>query len=153
MKDERPPIRHILVPHDFSDTAAHALTFALNLAERLGTRVTVMHAYEVLSYAFPEGPALTVEMAAQIEGAARTALEGIVSRARRPGVEVGMALRQGHPWSEIIALAKEAKADLIVMGTHGRRGLSRMLLGSVAERVVRMSPCPVLTMHGPEGDS
>jgi nucleotide-binding universal stress UspA family protein len=62
---------------------------------------------------------------------------------------VSVVLRHGTPWTEIATVAREAKADLVVMGTHGRRGVARMLLGSVAERVVRTAPCPVLTVHGP----
>ena len=62
----------------------------------------------------------------------------------------GRSLRQGVAWKEIVALAKDSKAGLIAMGTHGRRGVARMLLGSVAEKVVRTAPCPVLTVHGPE---
>jgi len=82
--------------------------------------------------------------------AAATALEGVAARTRKPGLEVHSVLRQGSAWSEINAAAKEEKADLVVMGTHGRHGLARALLGSVAEKVVRTAPCPVLTVHGPD---
>jgi nucleotide-binding universal stress UspA family protein len=143
------PIQRILVPHDFSDTAQGALEFALALAEKLGARVAVMHAYEVPTYGFPEGPAMTADFAGQIERAARAALEGVAARARRPGVEIDTVLRHGPSWSEIDAVAQETKVDLIVMGTHGRRGLARALLGSVAEKVVRTAPCAVMTVHGP----
>ncbi len=130
--------------------AEHALVYALDLAEKLGARVTIVHAYEVPMYSYPEGPALTVEMAAQIEQAAQTALENVSERCKRPGVDLRTALRHGHAWSEINAAAKELPADLIVIGTHGRRGIARALLGSVAEKVVRTAPCPVLTVHAPE---
>jgi nucleotide-binding universal stress UspA family protein len=143
-------IKHILVPHDFSDTAEHALAFALNLAEKLGSRVTVLHVSDVPGYAFPEGPALTVQMIGEVERAARVALDGVVERARRPGVPLDAQLRQGSPWREIEAAAREMKTDLIAIGTHGRRGLARALLGSVAEKVVRTAPCAVLTVHAPE---
>jgi nucleotide-binding universal stress UspA family protein len=142
--------RHILVPHDFSDTAQQALSFAIELAGKLGSKLTVVHAYEVPSYGYPDGVALTAEVASSIRKAAETALEGVASRARRPGLEVQSLLRQGPAWSEINASAREIHADLIVMGTHGRHGLARALLGSVAEKVVRTAPCPVLTVHGPE---
>jgi nucleotide-binding universal stress UspA family protein len=144
------PIKHIVVPHDFSDMSDHALGYALDLAETLGARVTIVHAYEVPMYGYPEGPALTVEMAAQIERAALNGLENVAKRSQRPGVEMRTALRHGPAWSEIDAVAKEALADLIVIGTHGRRGIARALLGSVAEKVVRTAPCPVLTVHAPE---
>ncbi len=143
-------IKRILVPHDFSETAEHALKYALDLAERLGASVTVAHVYDVPVYSYPEGPALTVEMTAQIERAAETALDALAQRSRRPGVEIDTALRRGSAWSEINAVAKLTNADLIVIGTHGRRGLARALLGSVAEKFVRSAPCPVLTVHVPE---
>src|ERR1700687_6173648 len=97
------PIKHIVVAHDFSEMADHALGYALDLAETLGARVTIVHAYEVPMYGYPEGPALTVEMAAQIERAALNGLENVAKRFRRPGVEVGTTLRHGPAWSEIDA--------------------------------------------------
>jgi nucleotide-binding universal stress UspA family protein len=140
-------IRRILVPHDFSETADRALALALDLAGPLGARVTIMHAYELLTYSFPDTVALP--NVGDIEKASRTALEGVVSRVGRPGIAIDSVLREGSPWSEINGAAKDCHADLIVIGTHGRRGISRALLGSVAEKVVRTAPCPVLTVHGP----
>jgi nucleotide-binding universal stress UspA family protein len=142
-----PTIRSILVPHDFSETAQRALDFALHLAEPLGARITLMFAYDVIAYGFPEAPSLAMDTT-QIERAARTALENVASRARRPAVPVDCVLRQGPAWSEINAAALETRADLIVIGTHARRGVAHALLGSVAEKVVRTAPCPVLTVHG-----
>jgi nucleotide-binding universal stress UspA family protein len=147
-----PSIQHILVAHDFSETAEKALDFALDLAAKLGAHVTAMHAYELPTYAFPEGPVLTVEMIAQIERAAATALEGIVARAARrsPAVKVKTELRHGSAWKEIDQAAADLKVDLVVLGTHGRKGIARALLGSVAEKVVRTATCPVLTVRGGE---
>jgi nucleotide-binding universal stress UspA family protein len=143
-------IKHILVPYDFGETSQQALDFALDMAAPLGARVTLVFAYDVLAYGFPEAPPMQADTP-QIERAARAALESAAIRARRPGVEVGLMLRRGVPWSEINATAQEMKADLIVIGTHGRRGIARALLGSVAEKVVRTAPCPVLTVHGAGG--
>jgi nucleotide-binding universal stress UspA family protein len=142
--------RHILVPHDFSDTAQHALTFALELSSKLGAKITVLHAFEVPSFGYPDGIALSAEVIENVRKAASTALDGLVDRARGSGTDVRGVLRQGAAWSEIGAAAKDLKVDLIVMGTHGRHGLARVLLGSVAEKVVRTAPCPVLTVRGPE---
>jgi nucleotide-binding universal stress UspA family protein len=147
--DDRSTVRHILIAHDFGETAEQALAFGLGLAEKLGARVTLVHVYELPTFGFPDGPAMSAQMAGQIERAARTALDAVAMRVGGPEKGVVGVLRQGAAWSEIVALAGELKADLIVMGTHGRRGLSRMLLGSVAEKVVRSAPCPVLTVHGP----
>ena len=148
MSDSKRFIRHILFPHDFSETAESALTLALELARRLDGKITLLHAYEVAAYAYPEGPAVSVEMAREIESGARKALEGVAARVRSAGVPVEVQVRQGVPWSEIVKAARELQVDLIAIGTHGRRGFARALLGSVAERVVRMAPCPVLTVHG-----
>jgi nucleotide-binding universal stress UspA family protein len=143
-------IRHILVAHDFGETAQTALEYALDLAEKLGARVTIVHAFEIPVYGFPEGIALTTDVAGEVEAVARKALEGLVHGSRRPGVQLDSILRQGAAWSEIAATATETSADLVVIGTHGRRGLAHALLGSVAEKVVRTSPCPVLTVRGPK---
>ena len=144
----RPNIRRILVPHDFSETAESALSFALGLAPSLGASVIVMHAFDIPAYGFPEAPVMTTDFAAQISQAAQIALDAVVRRATGPGRVVTGVLRQGTTWSEINGAAQDEKADLIVIGTHGRRGLTRALLGSVAEKVVRTSPVPVLTIRG-----
>jgi nucleotide-binding universal stress UspA family protein len=143
-------IKHILVAHDFGETAQLALDYALDLAVRLNARVTVVHAYEIPVYGFPEGFALTADVIGRIQEIASKALDGVVQHARRPGVEVGAMLRQGSAWSEIAAAASETNAGLVVIGTHGRRGLAHALLGSVAEKVVRTAPCPVLTVRAPK---
>jgi nucleotide-binding universal stress UspA family protein len=145
-------IQRIVVPHDFSETAQCALDYALDLAEKFGACITVVHTYEVPIVNYPEGPAITTDLVHQVRAAANAALDGLVSRIHRPGVAVDGALREGPAWSEIIAAAADGNADLIVIGTHGRRGLSRALLGSVAEKVVRGAACPVLTVHGPASD-
>jgi nucleotide-binding universal stress UspA family protein len=142
--------QHILVPHDFGEPAEYALSYALDLAQKLGARVTVVHAYEVMPIVgYGEGILTSAEMLREIENAARAALDDVVKRAARPGLELKSVLRQGSPWSEIVAAAKELHVELIVMATHGRHGLARALLGSVAEKVVRTAPCPVLTVHAP----
>jgi nucleotide-binding universal stress UspA family protein len=127
-------IQHILVAHDFGEASSGALAYAIELAETLKARITIVHAYDIPVYGFPEGLALTADTLGRIESATRQALEGV--------------LRQGPAWSEIVAAAAETKADLVVIGTHGRRGLAHALLGSVAEKVVRAAPCPVLTVRG-----
>ncbi|MDP9148575.1 MAG: universal stress protein [Myxococcota bacterium] len=142
-----PSIERILVPHDFSETAEYALRYALLLAEKFGARIIVLHTYEIPSYSYPEAFVTSVESTVHIEEAARKALEAVVARAQRPDLQIDMMLRRGTAWTEIGSAAQETKADLIAMGTHGRRGVARALLGSVAEKVVRTAPCPVLTVH------
>src|SRR5579864_3535371 len=100
-------IRRILVPHDFSDAADHALSYALDLARALQASVVVMHAFEVPAFAFPEGAIVTTNLLQQVQRAAQAALDGVLKRAERPGVPVTSVLRQGPTWSEINAAAEE----------------------------------------------
>ena len=144
------PIQHILVGHDFQDDAEVALDYAIGLAQRLGARITVLHAYEIPSMGGPEALVLATDWIKQIGVVAGERLEEIVARVHGAGVPVAPELRQGTPWREIDAFAKERRADLIVVGTHGRQGLPRALLGSVAEKVVRTAPCPVLVVRSPK---
>jgi nucleotide-binding universal stress UspA family protein len=143
---------HILVPVDFDEPSDSALAYAIALAKALGADITVLHAFEVPSYGFPGG-ALVVsdeaEMAKRILVGAQAGLAALVDKNAGSGVALKMSVREGRPAVEIEAAAQEIGADLVVMGTHGRRGLSRALLGSVAEEVVRTSRRPVLTVHGP----
>jgi nucleotide-binding universal stress UspA family protein len=147
-----PEIRHILVPHDFSDTAEHALSYAIVFAQKFGARITLLHAYEVPAYGYPDAFVASFELMSEVERAAQASLEVVKARAAAAKADVAVSLRCGNPWAEITAAAEETKADLIVMGTHGRRGFARALLGSVAEKVVRTAPCPVLTVHSPVGE-
>jgi universal stress protein A len=140
------PLRSILAPLDFSEHSREALRFACTLARRLGASLTLLHVYQPpahstlddLAFLPPqigEGVRRTLEAALQVE---KQGLEA-------EGVELRTALVVGAPFPEIIRLA--AGFDLIVMGTKGRTGLRHALLGSVAERVVRYAPCPVLTVR------
>ena len=146
------PITRILVAIDFSETSDRALDAAIELAQKLGASVTVMHAYELPIYGFPDGVLVaTVEVAIRLSQAAQEALDAAVSRRQGRGVALTSILRDGAPSVEIVSAAEEIGADLIVVGTHGHRGL-RALLGSVAEKVIRTSSRPVLTLRGPEPD-
>ena len=139
-------INRILCSVDFSTPSARALEYALALAERLGAQVDVVHAYEPPAYAVADG---TVELPPYPqEGLAkrlRERLEQFVKeKAEAPTTTVHLA--EGVPYLQIVKVAKQQQADLIVIGSHGRTGLSHMMLGSVAERVVRTSEVPVLTI-------
>jgi nucleotide-binding universal stress UspA family protein len=137
--------RTILVPTDLGDPAEQAFDYAIALAAQLGARI-------VLLYVLRPAPLGLVEMGAVVtEGAVDSMLTAAQAeldrRAARGGVAVDTLVRTGEAHDVILQVAAEARADLIVMGTHGRRGIRRLLLGSVAEAVVRSAPCPVLTMH------
>lgn len=138
---------HVLLPIDFSDSSTEALDYALALAEKLGARVTLMHAYETPLFGYPEGAFITPEVATQMASSAQSALEAVAAQHAGRGVSVVPFLHNGDPRDGIVNVARELHADLIVMGTHGRRGIARALLGSVAEHVVRTAPCPVLTVR------
>lgn len=139
----------ILVPVDFSDTSEKALDYAVDLAKSLGAKVVILHAYELPVYGFPDGAFVaTVEMATRIMNGAQAALQACVEKRKASGVEMKIELRQGNPVDEVHSVADAVGADLICVGTHGRRGIARALLGSVAEQVIRTAKKPVLAIRG-----
>lgn len=136
----------ILVPTDFSEFANHALDYAIALASKLDAQVHVVNALTIPELGVPElGVALTSAMMGSMVEKNQAALDKLV--ADRPSASFATMLRTGDPRSVILQTAKAIDADLIVMGTHGRRGVTRALLGSIAEAIVRTAPCPVLTVH------
>lgn len=139
----------ILVPVDFSDAADAVVTTAVELAGRFDGRVCLLHAYEIPALGFPDGVLVaSSDIASRISSAAQANLEALANKFRsRAPIEI--RLKTGPAWECINETAKEIGADLIVIGTHGRRGLARALLGSVAENVIRTSTLPVLVIHGP----
>jgi nucleotide-binding universal stress UspA family protein len=142
------PVRHILVAHDFAADSEAALDYAVALAKPLGARITVLHTYEFPSMGMPEMPVMAADWIKQIGTVAQQQLGRVVDRVKNTGVPVTSELRQGAVWREVEAAAKERHVDLVVVGSHGRRGLPRALLGSVAEKIVRTAPCPVLVVRG-----
>ncbi len=142
--------KKILVPIDFTETSERALDYAIDLAALTGGSVTVLHAYEIPLVGLPEGALIaTADMAGRLLEASRAGLEKAVESRRGKKVDLKSVLVQDPPREAILRVADEIDADLIVIGTHGRRGLARALLGSVAENVIRTATRPVLTIHGP----
>ena len=138
----------ILVPTDFSEPADRALDYALELSVKLGSRVIVMHAYEITPLDLLDGVLVaTGDARERLEQAAQASLDANIAKHEHRGVALTSLLTVGEPRESIQATAEEVGADLIVIGTHGRRGLSRALLGSVAEYIVRTATRPVLTVH------
>jgi nucleotide-binding universal stress UspA family protein len=143
-------LRSILVPTDFSETSDKALDFAIELAQKFDASVTVMHAYEIPVIGFPDGSLVaTADVASRIQDAGKKGLDAAVAARTGRGVKLTSVLREGPAADEIVALADELKVDMIVIGTHARRGIARALLGSTAENVVRTTKLPILTIHGP----
>jgi nucleotide-binding universal stress UspA family protein len=144
-------ISKILAPIDFTEASLHALDDAIDLAAKLEASVVVMHAYEIpVMGLLPEGAIIaSAEEAARVSSSAETSLRLAVESRTNRGVKLESVLREGPAWQEIDAVADEIAADLIVMGTHGRRGILRALLGNVVEKVVRTAHQPVLTIRPP----
>ncbi len=144
------PIEHILVPFDFGEPSDCALEYAVNLAKSLHARVFLLHVFEVPVVGFPYNTMpIGADAASRIVVAAEQALDRAVSRFRGHHVEVVPMLEPGDARDVILGVASDIEADLIVMGTHGRKGIARALIGSITESVVRRSTVPVVTIHGP----
>jgi nucleotide-binding universal stress UspA family protein len=141
-------INRILCAVDFSAPSARALQYALALAERLGAQVDVIHVYEFPNFAVEDGAVeLPPYMQESLAMRLRERLEQFVKEKAVEGPKTSTHLLEGIPYLQIVEAAKGHQADLVVIGTHGRTGLSHMMLGSVAERVVRTSEVPVLTIR------
>jgi nucleotide-binding universal stress UspA family protein len=148
-------IRHILAPVDFSEYSKSAVEMALGLAKTFGAKLSLLHVVEPPPYPI-EGyapSALEASLLGDLERQAAQELARLLPNAAAAGVEVARHVVVGSAYRKIIETAEAEHVDLIVMATAGRTGFSRLVLGSVAERVVRTAPCPVLTIrpHG-EGD-
>lgn len=142
-------IKTILVPTDFSELSNEAVEYAFSMAKRVGAKMIFLHTLE-----WPDHPdemtAMSDEGYAFMKDRSNAMLHDLIERAEKEGIEAGMELADGIPFVEIIQAARKNHADLIVMGTHGRTGLSHLMMGSQAERVVRQAPCPVLTTRSPQ---
>jgi len=140
------PVKTILHPTDFSEHSQYAFRVACSLARDYGARVILAHVWSLHLYNSPEmGPIIPDPVMIEEELNAR--LHALKPADAAVAVEYRLCL--GDAAAEIVALAKDEKCDLIVIGTHGRSGVGRLLLGSVAEAVLRRAPCPVLTLKMP----
>ena len=146
-------IKTILVPTDFSEFAEHAYNWALGLAADCKAKIVLLHAAPTMSHlAFPESvyyPDMARMERELIADAEKRVAEFATKKGTRP-VTVETRVTVGEAVWEICRMAEKEHADLIIMGSHGRTGLSHVVLGSVAERVVRHAPCPVLVARRPE---
>ncbi len=142
------PFRHILLATDFSPTSGAAWKRGLSLAKSAGARVLIVHVVPSLAQAQSVRWAYR-EMEAEIRADAQRRLTALVARARKAGVRAKSLLLSGTPAHDAVArAARSQRADLIVVGTHGRTGVAGALIGSVAARIVATAPCPVLTVRG-----
>ncbi len=137
-------IQDILVPTDLGDGSRQALAYAVDLAQKLDARITLVHVFDVpLSYAGMDlAPS---ELFAPIWKDARDQLERWLAEVRTKIPDARLVVAQGKPWREILATIERERPGLVVMSTEGRHGLGHALLGSVTDKIVRLSPVPVLT--------
>ena len=144
-------IRRVLYASDFSGASRHAFAMALAIAKSLDAKLTILYVIAPLMPTVPEQyvDAVTLD---QLDKQARRwsarRLDKLSGAAKKAGVRATTELREGDPVEQIVRAGRSTRADLIVVGTHGRRGLPKFFLGSVAERVVKMAPCPVVTVRG-----
>jgi nucleotide-binding universal stress UspA family protein len=145
-------LKRILVATDFSEASEAALRHGRALAEAFGASLDILHVMEDPFIYGPtsEGYLPPPHYFDEMEKSTRGRLEHALPPAEREKLNARLAIKKGNPFVEVIRYAKNENIDLIVMGTHGRGPIAHMLMGSVAEKVVRKAPCPVLTVRHPE---
>jgi nucleotide-binding universal stress UspA family protein len=143
-------IRSILLPTDFSDCASYALGYAASLARTFGSSIVCVHVIEpmvpTVGYSGMTEPLPIADIADQLENSAERELPKLGGREEFAGLEVEEVIAHGEAAAEIVRVAKDKNVDLIVISSHGRTGLGRILFGSTAEAVVRHASCPVLVV-------
>ncbi|MFT5353456.1 MAG: universal stress protein A [Polyangiales bacterium] len=141
-------IQRILCPTDFSEGSRAALVYALNLGQQLHASVTLLHVTPIPTYIMPGGtyPPMADQSALMMESAQKQLNAWIKEYTNATTLNIDSALRKGNTYRQINEVAEAMDVNLVVMGTHGRSGLAHFILGSVAERVVRTSQRPVLTV-------
>ena len=139
-------IKHILVPTDFSDPSERALAMAIELARAFDAQLSLLHVWSVPNTGYAEALSWPIDA---MGAAARRALDDALASTTKLYAKTDAVLREGSESKMVLEVVDALGIDLVVMGTHGRRGLSRLVLGSVAEKVVRLCPVPVLTVAAP----
>ncbi len=143
-------MRRILFASDLSNASRKAFTTALTMAKQAHAPLAIVHVLAPFVPIGPDqyiGPETWEEIDAKARRWATTQLAALAKRARSRGVRATTFLLQGAPAPEITRFAKKRRADLLIIGTHGRTGLARLFLGSVANRIVATAPCPVMTVR------
>jgi nucleotide-binding universal stress UspA family protein len=141
-------LKSILVPHDFSETSSAAMQYAVELARTFGAKLHLIHVSEKARFEMATEFPLGLDMS--LEDAIRERLLKIMATREHQALKPSFQVISGAPATEIVRYAKDQAIDLIVMGTHGRGVVAHAVMGSVAEKVIRHAPCPVLTVRHPE---
>ncbi len=145
-------IQRVLVPVDFSPNCRKAVTYAMAFAKQFGARMTFLHVVQV-NYAYGEFGAIDfTALEREMRAGAEKELLGLLAEANAAGVAADSLVREGSPPKVIAEVAQEAGIDLLVISTHGYTGLKHVLMGSIAESVVRYAPCPVLVVRQNQQD-
>jgi nucleotide-binding universal stress UspA family protein len=144
-------IKKIMIPTDFSEYSNHALKYAVTIAQSFQAKLYLMHVCELplTSPMLPAEPYPTATRAQEQREEEKT-LKRLAEELRTRGMDAEPVFELGRPYMEIVRAAKELDVDLVILATHGRKGLTHLVFGSTAEKVVRLSPCPVLTVKHPE---
>jgi len=148
-------LNSVLVATDFSETSDAALTYGRNLARAFGAKLHVLHVAESVTTTIAAElyPAVLGDLQSEVEDAARKRLDALLTTDDRTGFGTKTVIRvSSSPAAAIVGYAKAAHIDLIVIGTHGRGAVSQLLMGSVAEKVVRTAGCPVMVVRPNEHD-
>jgi len=144
-------IRRILHPTDFSRASSRAYQHAVELAKANRAELVLVHVLAPPMPMLADGyvsPKVYDDMAAAARAYGEKHLNALIGKAKQAGARVSGLVLEGLPHERIAQAARSKKADVVVVGTHGRTGFSRLFLGSVASRVLAVSPCPVLTVRG-----
>ena len=141
-------LKNILVPHDFSETSEAAMSYGIELARLFGANLHILHVSDKARFEMATEFPLGLDMS--LEDAIRERLSKIMASREQLDLKPTFLVLSGAPAVEIVRYASDHAINLIVMGTHGRGAVAHALMGSVAERVVRHAPCPVLTVRHPE---
>ncbi len=145
----------ILVPIDFSEQSRKTVAYATKTASRHNSTIYLLHVFQIPDYVvspYARRRQNSAEVQSQVDAAeqeARENLEAFAEELSKKGIKVQPYLRVGYPFDEIVLMANHFDVDLIIIGSHGRGAISRLLVGSTAERVVEHAPCPVLVVKGP----
>ena len=146
-------VKKILVPVDFSDNCRVALDWAMSIADKVDADVFLFHVLDIpdgLQVRAERHQLLDTDVKERMKEEATRDLQAFADKYDGDRIKFYPEITEGKPFIEIVKAAKYYSMDLIVMGTHGRTGLPQMIIGSVAEKVVRKSPCPVLTVKHPD---
>jgi len=147
-------INHILVPIDFSRDADDAIDMAITLARELGSRITLLHVIHDVYVGVGEmAAALPASYYEEIEEDVKREIQTYLNKVFEAGLQGDSIVLHGVPFQSILDTVRDQNIDLVVMGTHGRTGLRHVLLGSVAEKVIRMATCPVMVTRPARDDS